>query len=93
MKTKRLGFLTRAFLITFVFACAVLSVKFYVDGNEYYAMTEENNEIIAAEQDKNDEMKDALAEPKDEKYYQDKARDKLNLRLPEEIIFYNDLIN
>ena len=50
---------------------------------------EEENEHIRYEIDQYNNDLDA---PKDEDYYEKKARDKLNLRLPEEIIFYNDLI-
>ena len=39
------------------------------------------------------ELEEKLKAPVDEKYIIDIAKDKLNLRLPEEIMFYNDLYN
>lgn len=48
---------------------------------------------VTAFQDQKDELEEKLKAPVDEKYIIDIAKDKLNLRLPEEIMFYNDLYN
>lgn len=73
--------------------CAFFIVKMQIETNrlenEKYELERENEEI----RDEIDLLNKTLDEPKDEEYYESKAREKLNLRLPEEVIFYNDLIN
>lgn len=77
----------------FVFLCVMSIVKLQIEINrqnvENEAIIKENQQI----QYDIDQYKNDLNTPKDEAYYERKAREKLNLRLPEEIIFYNDLIN
>jgi len=68
-------------------------VKLQIEINKQTSSNEaqrEENEHIRYEIDR---YQNDLASPKDDEYYEEKAREKLNLRLPEEIIFYNDLIN
>ena len=48
---------------------------------------------ITERKDEIDRYENELSMPMDDEYIKDLARDKLNLRLPEEIIFYNDLID
>ena len=47
-------------------------------------------EVVALEEER-DELKNQIDAPMDEEYIIDIAKEKLNLRLPEEIIFYNNL--
>ena len=93
MKKTRHSLLFNIIVVLFVFFCAMTIIKLQIEIN---AQGAKNN----AQRQENDELryeidgyKDDLASPKDEGYYEKKAREKLNLRLPEEIIFYNDLIN
>lgn len=93
MKKAKHGFLLKIIIVMFVFLCVVTIIKLQV---EYNNLSATKDEIIAANEALRDEidlMNGTLSQPKDEQYYEEMARKKLNLRLPEEIIFYNDLIN
>ena len=46
---------------------------------------------VGALEEERDELKNQVDAPMDEEYIIDIAKEKLNLRLPEEIIFYNNL--
>ena len=48
---------------------------------------------IAAAQERVDALEESLAAPFDDEYVIKIARERLNYRLPEEIVFYNDLNN
>ncbi len=81
-------------LLGFVFfLCAFSIVKMQIETNrlenEKFELSQKNEEI----QDEIDLLNRTLEQPKDEEYYESKAREKLNLRLPEEVVFYNDLVN
>ena len=93
MKRTKHSFLFSIIVTMFVFFCIMSIVKLQIEVNsqtaENQALKEENEHIkYEIDQYNND-----LETPKDKEYYEEKAREKLNLRLPEEIIFYNDLIN
>lgn len=88
MKKSLLGTVV---VVLFVFFCVLTVVKLQIDTNVKLAeaeLIEEQNRQI---QDEIDAMQNTLDQPKDEKYYEDKAREMVNRYLPEEIIFYNDL--
>lgn len=93
MKKTRHSLLFNIIVVLFVFFCAMTIIKLQIEinaqGARNNAQRQENEEIRY----EIDGYKDDLAAPKDQDYYEKKAREKLNLRLPEEIIFYNDLIN
>ena len=80
-------------MVLFVFLCAFSIVKMQFEinrlENEKVEIMERNEQIT----DEIDRLNSSLEKPKDDGYYESKAREKLNLRLPEEVIFYNDLIN
>ena len=93
MKRKKHGFLFSIIVTMFVFLCVMTIIKLQI---EIYAQNAENEKMIAENEHiryEIDQYNNELENPKDEDYYEKKAREKLNLRLPEEIIFYNDLIN
>lgn len=88
MKKSLLGTVV---VVLFVFFCVLTVVKLQIDTNVKLAeaeLIEEQNRQI---QDEIDAIQNTLDQPKDEKYYEDKAREMVNRYLPEEIIFYNDL--
>ena len=93
MKKTRHSLLFNVIVVLFVFFCAMTIIKLQIEinaqGAKNNAQRAENEELRY----EIDGYKDDLASPKDDDYYEKKAREKLNLRLPEEIIFYNDLIN
>ena len=89
----KFGFLFKTIAVIFVFACVFSIVKMQIEINRLDAEKVEIAEQNEKLRDENDAMQNSLNEPKDDKYYEEKAREKLNLRLPEEVVFYNDLIN
>ncbi|MBQ3528012.1 MAG: cell division protein FtsL [Clostridia bacterium] len=75
-----------------VFAVIVLvSTRFQI--NEKRAEIEMKQEENDKLRDEKEALENELAEIGDEDHIVDIAKEKLNLRLPEEIIFYNDLYN
>lgn len=80
-------------VVLFVFFCALSSIKMIIEINRMNDEKEQLIPEIEAIRDENAKYQDILNTPMDQEYYEEKAREKLNLRLPEEIIFYNDLIN
>ncbi len=93
MRRTKHSFLFSIIVAMFVLFCVMSIVKLQIDINTQSAA----NNVLREENDhiryEIDEYKNDLDSPKDDEYYEEKAREKLNLRLPEEIIFYNDLIN
>lgn len=86
-------FIITTLMVLFVFLCAFSIVKMQFEINR---LENEKVEIMARNEEISDEidrLNNSLEKPKDDAYYESKAREKLNLRLPEEVIFYNDLIN
>ena len=86
-------FIVTTLMVLFVFLCAFSIVKMQFEINR---LENEKIEIMARNEEISDEidrLNNSLEKPKDDAYYESKAREKLNLRLPEEVIFYNDLIN
>ena len=86
-------FIITTLMVLFVFLCAFSIVKMQFEINR---LENEKIEIMARNEEISDEidrLNNSLEKPKDDAYYESKAREKLNLRLPEEVIFYNDLIN
>ena len=86
-------FIITTLMVLFVFLCAFSIVKMQFEINR---LENEKVEIMARNEEISDEidrLNNSLEKPKDDAYYESKAREKLNIRLPEEVIFYNDLIN
>lgn len=82
----------KAAIAVFLCACAasVISMQF-----EYNALKEKRIKLegdIAEVNARIEELNVWLQRPYDDEYIKQVAREKLNLRLPGEIIFYNDLI-
>lgn len=92
MRKKR-NFIFNIVVVLFVFFCALSVIKMQIEINRLKAEEEILLPEIEALKDENARYNDLLNTPIDQDYYEEKAREKLNLRLPEEIIFYNDLIN
>ena len=93
MKKNKHSLIFNLIVTMFVFLCVMTIVKLQIEINKQSAKNEtqrEENEQLRYEID---QYNNDLSSPKDDEYYEQKAREKLNLRLPEEIIFYNDLIN
>lgn len=75
----------------FIVFCTVTIIKMQFEFNSLKEDKAEVEEQIKAYELKIDELQARLEEEFDTDYIMRIAREKLNFRLPEEIIFYNDL--
>ena len=75
----------------FIVFCTVTIVKMQFEFNSLKEDKAEIEQQIKAYQLKIDKLEASLDEDFDTEYIMRIAREKLNFRLPEEIIFYNDL--
>jgi len=88
----RMNFFVKAAIFTFIFFCIIQIVNLQFNLNEL------KNERISLEQrisdssDVIEQLSDLLAQPYDDEYIKRIAKDKLNYRMPDEIIYYNDLL-
>ena len=76
----------------FMIAAVVLIVKLQFDANSLAAQRDQLQEEIIKSEEKLAELKNHLNSPFNEDYIIEVARKKLNMRLPEEIVFFNDLL-
>lgn len=72
--------------------CIISIVSLQFKYNSLKARRNALKEEIAAAQERVDVLQEALETPFDDDYVIKIAREKLNYRLPEEIVFYNDLV-
>ncbi len=88
---------TGIFIKMAIFAFAVFAVITIVELQLKYNQYEAKRDQLLAEvgnlEDKKEELENQAGSEMDRQYIIDVAKEKLNLRLPEEIIFYNDLFN
>ena len=78
-----------AFAVFAVISLFRLQLKINVLEEEYNEKLQQNEAL----EDEVDKLENQLSGINTEEHIVDVAKDKLNLRLPEEIIFYNDLYN
>ena len=88
----RMNIFLKAAILVFIAVCSasIINMQF-----EYNALKEERMELEAQIAEVNariEELNIWLERPYDDEYIKQVAKEKLNLRLPGEIIFYNDLI-
>lgn len=91
MRTKKTGLAVKIALTVFMVFCLVTIFKLKL---ELDALERERVEIQTQVDEARDylrRLENRLSEKYDEEYIQKVAREKLNLVLPEEIIFYNDI--
>lgn len=88
---KRTSFIVRIAAIILVIAGIAVIARMQMQYNELRAEIDELGAAITQKQEKVDALQRELDAPFDEEYIISIARKKLNLCLPEEIIFYNDI--
>lgn len=88
---KSSNIFVKAATLVFIVFCAVTIVKMQFEFNSLKEDKAAVEEQIKAYELKIDELQARLEEDFDTDYIMRIAREKLNFRLPEEIIFYNDL--
>ena len=88
---------TGVFVKLAIFALAVFAVISIVylqlTINEERTKRDSLKAEVSALEEERDALQNQVDAPMDEEYIIDIAKEKLNLRLPEEIIFYNNLYN
>ena len=88
----RLNFFLKVAIAVFLCACAATIFGKLFEYNQLLEREEAVQAKIQASKDNIEELNLWLDKPYDDDYVISIARDKLNLRRPEEMIFYNDLI-
>ena len=88
---KRSNIFVKAAAVVFIVFCAVTIVKMQFEFNDLKEQKAAVEEQIKGYRMRIDEYQARLEEEFDTDYIMRIAREKLNFRLPEEIIFYNDL--
>lgn len=83
----------RVALLALAAFCVVTILSLQLEYNRMKTERDALSAQIAEAQQKVDELQNALDTPFDDEYVIKIAREKLNYRLPEEIVFYNDLNN
>ena len=89
---RRMNIFMKAAILVFICACTatIINMQF-----EYNALREERAQLeaqIAEVNTRIEELNVWLDRPFDDEYVKQVAREKLKLRMPGEIIFYNDLV-
>jgi cell division protein FtsB len=89
---KRVNIFTKAVIFTFSVFCAVTIISQQLEFNELNEMRLGLQRQISDTKLQIEELETDLARPFDSEYIAKIARSKLKYHMPEEIIFYNDLI-
>lgn len=93
MQGSKLNSFARLALVLFAVFCIVTVVKLKLDFNDLEETKRSLEERVANSSRNVEELQNRLNTPFDDDYVARVAKDKLNLVMPDEIIFYNDLTN
>ena len=88
---NRSNIFVKAAAVVFIVFCTVTIIQMQFEFNSLKEDKAKVEQQIQLYELKIDELQSRLDEEIDEEYIMRIAREKLNYRLPEEIIFYNDL--
>ena len=88
---NRSNIFVKAAAVVFIVFCTVTIIQMQFEFNSLKEDKAKVEQQIQLYELKIDELQSRLDEEIDEEYIMRVAREKLNYRLPEEIIFYNDL--
>ena len=86
---KSNGMFKLALCVLAVF-CVIMIVTLQLQFNRLKQQKAALSEEVAAAEERIEQIQAALDTPFDDEYIIKIAREKLNLRLPEEVVFYND---
>ena len=89
---KEANFFIKAMVFTFIVFCAVTLLSQQLEFNQLYESKLTISRQISDAKEQIDELNDELAQPFDDRYIEKIARSKLKYHMPDEIIFFNDLI-
>lgn len=90
--SMKINAIIKATVTIFMVAAIILIIKLQFDANSLEAERNELQSEISQAEEKLAELQNHLNSPFNEDYIIEIARKKLNMRLPEEIVFYNDLL-
>ncbi len=93
MKRRETSIFVKIAVFAFAVFAIIMLVQLQLESNELKIAIAEKEKENQALEENIDALENELAGVNDDDYIIDVAKDKLNLRLPEEIIFYNDLYN
>lgn len=93
MKRRETSFFVKVAIFTFVVFAVITLVRLQFKANELEAQINDKTAENEALQEVLDQMENEKSSLESRDHIVEEAQDKLNLRLPEEIIFYNDLYN
>lgn len=88
----KMNFFVKAAIFIFICFCLILIINLQFDLNELKKNNILLNSKIETYDDYIDQIKEQLDQPYDDEYVERVAREKLNYRLPNEKIFFNDLV-
>ncbi|MBE6587204.1 MAG: hypothetical protein E7647_02170 [Ruminococcaceae bacterium] len=91
MKKKETGVFVRIAIFAFAVFAVITIVQLQLQFNAYKAQRDELREEVNGLIDEKEHLENEKASVSDKDHVIEVAKDKLNLRLPEEIIFYNDI--
>ena len=89
---KRVNIFVKAVVFTFIIFCAVTIISQQLEFNQLSETRTKLQRQINDTKQQVEELKEDLDQPFDNEYIKKIARAKLKYHMPEEIIFYNDLI-
>lgn len=89
---KRTNFFIKAVVFTFIVFCTVTIISLQIKLGDLSVSQLALHSQINDTKEQIDGLKEDFARPFDDEYIKKIARAKLNYHMPEEIIFYNDLI-
>ena len=79
----------KAVIVLFSVFCIATIIKLQFENNEIQSQIENCKVDLEEKVERDEALERELNEPVDEDYIKDKAKEKLDLRDPAEIIFYN----
>ena len=91
MTRKKTSVFVKAAIFVFAVFAVISVVRLQFQYNEYKVKRDLLKADVGALQDEVEQLEHQLETPVDDEYIIEIAKDKLSLRLPEEVIFYNDL--
>lgn len=91
MNRKKTSVFVKAAILAFAVFAVISVVELQFQYNDYKAERDLLRADVSALEQEVEQLQNQLDTPIDEDYIVEVAEDKLSLRLPEEIIFYNDL--
>lgn len=88
----KMNIFVKAALLTFICICAATIINMQFEHNRLRESEDVLKTQIAVMNNRIEELSAQLDRPFDDEYVKIIAREKLSYRMPEEIIFYNDLV-